>query len=834
MLEKELLLSIKDTQQDFELFYDLDLEVLSKNNIQRLQEHIKKGIEGQPPLTEERLPSGLTVQEARFMQYILENSQFTHNTASLANIKDNDNTMKSLQERAAAREQTQNRNTKAGSKTDGYLYFTFGQTIPRFLSAKPQDKITFNPNILQNLNKATYQHAFISWYPCAGLQRRTTPIYYLDNCRFHYTHVSDTKKLYIYHHEDQKPIHFVATASQEIFYGEDILRGLAYQMILHLRLIGGSYRQHVLNHFDDNNVLTAFQEMIYPVDYYPEFKLPVQFNIENSGVMVTEAKFIDTEHPSFIDEFRMIHLKERMAGSFSFSYLDEKDKLYENPSNAKTDYQKKILLIACVQNGNLNQAESLISHNKFDLNEEYPIDTLLNTAIKDIENPEQRMSMVKLLIQYGADPSRNKDSGNNSFYYAVKKKDKTLFGYLLTIKHPHPLDVHIQKGPFLHQDKQLLSDKNILDLICENNLMDWLPLAIQYGANIHHFPCLLYAIAAKAGHVDVVAALIHHGVSLEDVLVNVKTPLMIFAEQGNEEGVKLLLQHEVDIHHRCYFDKKYVNALDLALKSKKPNENIIRLLREKGLIETASPPSKNQKRAVAIIVTAEEQDGDRYVLLGQKKNKDNTIDDEYCFPGGLVEIRDQDFIETAMRELEEETNIKLRGSQLKGKFSQHTAFTFSEVYQDTYFHIQFIHFHLFVNPHTIRIKPDDDMGAVSWLPLSSVYVGYDKFEMKRFLIKERETYTLIKQSNGLVLDSLFRTNLDIKAMKKALRIDNFGEYLLIDATKCDDVAEIKDLLHHRANYLFSLEDIGTPLNLAAASGSMNAVKFYLKFDLNYT
>lgn len=830
--EGTLLQLIEDNEQDFTLYYDLNLKVLSQQNLVTLQNHIKKGMPGQPPLQEEQLNSGLSVQEVRFVQYILENSQFTHNTLYLEDIKTNNNTMKSLQERVAAGEQTNNRNTASGSKADGFIYFTFGQTVPKFLSSKAQDKISFNPNALQNKNKTVYQHGFVSWYPLAGIQRRTTPIYFLGNCQFHYTHVSDTEKHYIYQFEGQKPIRWVVTAQQEIFYGEDILKGLAYQMILHLRFIGGSYRTHVLNNFREVNVLSAFQDMIYPVDYYPEFKLPVQFTIAETGITITEAKSITTAPSSFIDKFKIDLHQALMAGNYTVPFLDEKMELYENPGAAKTDYQKQILLIASVEKGDLQQIEAILSNNKFDLNEEYPTGTILNIAITHIRESELRLRVVQLLIDHGADPNHShKEDGKNSFYYAIEQKDKSLFTYLLSIKRPHSLDAQIQIGPKLNHDKDQ-KDKAILDLICEHNLIDWLALAIAYGANIHQFPSTIYASAANAGHVEMVTALIACGVSLNAVAINAKTPLMIFASNGNEAGVNLLLQHNVDVHHRSYIEGEYVNALDFALRSQTKNENIIRLLQEKGAVETSLPPAKNQKKAVVIIVTADTENNERYVLLGQKRNEDNSIVDEYCFPGGLVDLFDQDCFVTAERELQEETNLKLNGEALKGKYSQHTLFTFSEVYQDMHYYIEFIHFHLFADPSTLRIKADDDLGAVYWLPLKSVYVGYDKYERKRFLLKEGQTYTPIQQSNGLVLESLFRTSLDKDMMQKALRIDNFGIHLLMDATRCDDAAQIEDLIYDRTKHFISFGDLGTPLNLAAACGSIKAVKFYLDFDPN--
>ncbi|MFA6037049.1 MAG: ankyrin repeat domain-containing protein [Legionellales bacterium] len=786
---------------DLELYYDLDLPELSRQNIA----HLRK-------LLLQSQPTGLTPQEVRLVQLVFEHSKFSHGTQYLKDIQNNQNTLQSLQMRVRAQQQTHNRHTKAGSRTDSYVFFAYGKRIPEFLQ-QDIDKITFRPSYLQNKNTFLYQRAFVTWSPNAGPQRRTSPPLLLGDSRFYHQHTSDTDKQYIYQQEGQAPFIWSVTDRQEILYGKDILWGLAYQMILHLRYIGGSYQQHVLDNLNDNSV-QVLQEIFMPVASYPELKVPLQFNIEDEGVSIVQAVPVDTTQPLSFTEQNTLSFHQDMAQGKTLKIFDRQDELYENPHFAVTDYDKKLVLQKAVKYADIPLINKILSENNFDINEDYGQNSLLNHAIKNISAPKERMAVVKLLIAKGANPNQGHE-GENAYYRAVEIKDKALFEYLLTVSCPHPQDSHIKTLPVLNKDKEMFMQKNTLDLICINGLVDWLPLAIAHGANIHHFPCSLYRNAAQHGHVKMVRALIAQGARLDE-FKGIKTPLIVFAENGNVEGVKLLLGNHVDVY--VEYDGK--TALDFAKKN--THQAIIDLFKPYHIPENKVEYKGKKHAAVAVVTAQDPKTGKRVVLVGQRRNEDNTLDDEYRFPGGLVDPGDKDFIDAAKRELQEETGISLTAIKLAGKFTEHTVAKYSQVYEDYHFDIRFIHFHLLIDPAMLRVKADDDLGHVKWLPVENIRMARDQNGRKRGVFIEDNSYTLFNQSNVIVLESICYGGLDKPAFDQAMLVENFGYKKLMEYTRVDNVAGIEDLIADRVPMHSDL------LSLAAKSGSKNAVKFYLK------
>lgn len=814
---------------DFELYYDVDLIASSGQNIQQLKKQIQENI----PENETALPSGFTSQEIHLVQYFKTHSKFTHGTQYLDAIENNKGKMQALQIRMRTPHKISNRHTDNGNRTDHYLFFSYGNKIPDFLP-KEIDKVIFSPNAIQGHNALLYQHAFVTWYPQAAVQRRSSNPVLLGDCQFYCQH-TDAGKFYFYQHKEKPLIKYSVTEKEELFYGKDILLGLAYKVVLHLRIIGGAYRWHILNTFSDDavdenikaNIFETLYDIFYPIEFYPELKIPLQFEVNDKGVHIVKAVSINnTQQATFMSEWEQENQMLSQEKNSLQRIMKRQNELYYHPGKASSNYDKKTLLLRAVKQGIIYFATRILNENAFDVNEIYIDAPLLIIAINSINDKDKRFEMVNLLLEKGANPNVVDDHNENAYYAAVRKQDKDLFAYLLNVKCHHPQDPEVMTLPVLNKEKQILTDNNILSLICAMGLSDWLKVAVAYGANIDHFPNILYYKAASGQHIAVIAELIALGAALHSpsCVRMVKTPLMLFAQTGHVEGVELLLKKGVNVY--TTYDGN--TAQDYAKKYN--HQNIVDLLAPYYIPDKPTAYQSKKFAAVAIVTADDKSTGNRLVLLGKRRNHDNTLDDEYCFPGGLLDTQDNDFIEAAIRELKEETGINLISKARPIQFTQQTFARYFHLYHSVQYDIRFIHFHIHSDYNTIRIQADDDLGYVKWLPIKDMRKGKDKYENPCYLIQENKKFTLLNQSNGIVLEGLFYGDFDKNAFEETLNIENTGSQLLTEYTLSDDVEKIKYLLRHHTSYQFKIKKYGNLLGFAAAAGSRNVVLFYLQWN----
>ncbi|OJV12080.1 MAG: hypothetical protein BGO27_04990 [Alphaproteobacteria bacterium 33-17] len=138
-------------------------------------------------------------------------------------------------------------------------------------------------------------------------------------------------------------------------------------------------------------------------------------------------------------------------------------------------------------------------------------------------------------------------------------------------------------------------------------------------------------------------------------------------------------------------------------------------------------PLKNHSNTVVAIIKGELEDGKKVVLMARKIGKDG-LDNTLMFPGGFKDIG-EDYLEAAIREVKEETNIDL--SELIKNGNVKPWFIHKVVKNDENIHHRkiFIEFDLGKNILKQAFAPGDDIASLEFVDVKTkkpVKVAYSK------------------------------------------------------------------------------------------------------------
>jgi 8-oxo-dGTP pyrophosphatase MutT (NUDIX family) len=157
------------------------------------------------------------------------------------------------------------------------------------------------------------------------------------------------------------------------------------------------------------------------------------------------------------------------------------------------------------------------------------------------------------------------------------------------------------------------------------------------------------------------------------------------------------------------------------------------------MAETPCKGEDNLPTLERIIASVLIYSNDGYLLMGRKKSDDGVYPDAWHIPGGGKEDSDADLIQTAIREAQEETGIKLMPEQLTeivgGKPDGWSKKTIDGVMYNC--HMLFNRYKATINlPHNeIPLNSDGDLGGFRWFAPDEL--EYDEAGERDFYVEPK-------------------------------------------------------------------------------------------------
>lgn len=127
--------------------------------------------------------------------------------------------------------------------------------------------------------------------------------------------------------------------------------------------------------------------------------------------------------------------------------------------------------------------------------------------------------------------------------------------------------------------------------------------------------------------------------------------------------------------------------------------------------------------AVAIIINPNDRGGS-ILLIRRTERRGDPWSGQMAFPGGHKTSNDRDFLETAVREAQEEVGIELREHELLGQLPL--------VYARTR-RVQVVPY-VFQLKSDVMVRPNDEVAEIFWAPLSAL----EKIEVSKTIVKVEE------------------------------------------------------------------------------------------------
>lgn len=205
------------------------------------------------------------------------------------------------------------------------------------------------------------------------------------------------------------------------------------------------------------------------------------------------------------------------------------------PQTQPTNRPKTALYVA-VERGDVAEVESLLGRSNLDVNTQGPVGkTLLHEAIR-----LKHLAIVQILLDNGADPNIQQDTGETPLVYAVYTGCPTAIRLLLTTGKADPNIQNTFGNTVLHRAINQRASNEIFQMLLESGARVDI-IGDGNSTPIH--------MAAREGFVDALRAFVLYGnvdsVDLRDDKSN-QTPLHYAAINGEANAVKFLLANGAD------------------------------------------------------------------------------------------------------------------------------------------------------------------------------------------------------------------------------------------------------------------------------------------------
>ena len=262
------------------------------------------------------------------------------------------------------------RNTSTHSAVDNNVFFTLGigdHPITPFLD-KAKIVISIDIPQMRQTNPLALSGLWVSPHLSEYQLSRQSPTMTLGDTTYYYTHSwKNLCKTYVYQRSNGDVYKRTVKFADEIYASRELDKAIAHELVLHLRFIAGSYRQHILATVSERtlsleqklNIISTAMTAIMPGWVFPEAKIPVKFSIKDKAVRVKHLKQTDAH---IIDsKLRSKHTKSLVDDSAVASFLRE----FEQD---KPDYAPSPIVQALGINANCHKAVSTMLDAGFNIN----------------------------------------------------------------------------------------------------------------------------------------------------------------------------------------------------------------------------------------------------------------------------------------------------------------------------------------------------------------------------------------------------------------------------------------------------------------------------------
>lgn len=688
-----------------------------------------------------------------------------------------------------------NRNTPLDAETDCVFLVTgVGRHEPPGFLASGQKKHVITIKLKDFFKKYPdiLRYAFIGGHL---LEYRDGSVHSvnLGDRSFQFSHGRNTKT-YTYGFGEKK---FSRTMlmEDEFFCGPEILDGMALQFIQHLRLIGGSYAEHLLRVATDEDlseeekseIISAGVDHITPGSITCELRIPGKFPLLNIPEIIIEparfrrrpTKDLTAELKDAVKERRQRDL-ERILKSSAANPVDPMIRVLPNPHAIFRD-TKSALVIAC-QGGNKEALKALIAAGAevtrypqlleilADFPEDYPE-----------ERKKDRLEMYKMLLEIGVKPHEPK-YGKTALMMFLERGD-----------------IENAKATIAHYEEEM-GERPVINS------------RFHYYHRIGDYP-------ADTDHQ-------HNGYTALHFLLISKSPAYegVAGKRLRKEMAEVLLMNGCGAGLRSERgDTPY--SLALANGHGEIAEMIARILKEQGVNpevglqkDVSEICEKRHHRIVAMVDLIDERDGKRKVVLGRELGPSGAIEKQYRFPGATWDDREQTMIGAAVEILRRKTGMDLRKlveSEIIHPEIFYRCGVLSED-KETYYDTIFVRFN--AGKIAVKLQGRDDTIVAKAVPFDEVRGG----------IVRSEVDNPMRNISAIVLEALREERpLDAEEEKRVgdlIYIARDGEAQLLRAVQKNDIIKVNRLLAKGVPAdPRNLIDT-SPLLVAAAKGQLGIVK----------
>lgn len=823
----------------------LDNHCVKQADAQSLQlsEITKKILSVEQPSEVSRLLS----REIRLMQVIMENLTLKHITKE--NVDEVDELV-SVRERMRRGEKVENCRTYIHSR-DEFVYFTFGigDHYSDYNSSPENQEIIIDVNEFLKENPNGLDGIWVSAHDsCYDNASVSTPVK-LGGTTFRFSHNLDERtKTYVYERADGSCYERTINYQDEVLCENDVVPGIAMQFIQHLRYIGGTYREHLLNTIADQTIdeekrlkiLSAAMQAIMPGWDYPEAKVPIKISLKSSAVIKHNNNKIQ-------EKYRYLSYESDVYNAIQ-THDREKLKEYVDAGN---DFAIRFT------DGN-TPLTLAINYNNCSRCKIFTIDRIHKTYSDQVV-----LETIEFLVSHGASVL-DTDSQNITPLCNAVAAEKLLFvNYLLKQEEADPNDSMITRSPDVNAFSKMQIAPLYVLLAQEKSTETpkILSSLLEAGADAKTFGSEYLLLASTNKSIsrrkdlvkkDLVRLLIDHGAVASELLKNGNSPLFWcvknseYDKKDSLQAAQLLLENGADVNYQYSPNvpshEAGYTALHLAVENK--HEEMVSLLLE----HNANPnlPSLNKmtplliaqkngsktieeillkhnahtsnnllediiplhKYCVMLVITGKDKYGEEVVVMGHKRDIDGQINRKLLLPGGYKDFSDATFEDAVIREAEEETNLKLREKYRQGELKPRLLHSQKLVSHDREKLIKIFCYHIDLGDDlaNTRLVGRDDLIELSARRLSDFDPKTGTFDKK-----------LVRYSNAIVIANLKNENPSWQQhLQESLLIENLGLAALEKAFKEKDEKKAVSLLKNpsfdditdRADYEMILELIG--------------------------
>ncbi|MEM1282024.1 MAG: ankyrin repeat domain-containing protein [Chlamydiota bacterium] len=791
--------------------------------------------------------SPLLPKEKRLLQSIMENLTLKHITRQ--NVDELDELV-SVRERMRQGENVENCRTYKHSR-DEFVYFTFGigDHYSEYNSNPENQEIVIDVNKFLKENPNGLDGIWVSGHDSCYVNASVSNPVKLGGTTFRFSHNLDERtKTYVYERADGSRYERTINYQDEVLFGDDDVPGIAMQFIQHLRYIGGTYREHLLNTINDqtidtkkrHKILSAGMQAIMPGWDYPEAKIPVKISLKNSAVIKHnnnqvrgKYRYVSDESDVYIaiQTHDMEKLKKYVGGGndFAIRFTDGK-----TPLTLAINY--------------VDSSRCSFFKSEREL-KTYPDHIIFET--------------IQFLVSHGASVLDTDLEETTPLYHAIAAEKLSFVNYLLKQEEADPNDPMITRSP----DVNAFSNPQMAPLYASltqkksTATPKILSSLLGAGADAKSFGAEYLALASmKKGaswtnasvSEQLIRLLIVHGAVASKPLQNGNSPLLCCVANSEDHkkdslrAAELLLEHGADVNYQfspslpnleagytalhlavqhnhvemVYLLLKYranpnlpsLNKMTPLLLAQKNGSKAIETILLKHGAHTQDMTHEHiiplHKYCVMLVITGKDKYGEEVVVMGHKRDEDGQINKKLLLPGGYKDFSDVTFDDAAIREAEEETNLKLKEKYIQGELKPCLIHSQEMVGHDREKFIKICCYHIDIGDDlaNIRLVGRDDLIELSAPRLSN-------FDPKTKTFNKKP----VRHSNAIVIANLKNENLSwLEDLEESLSIENLGIASLEKAFKEKDEKKALRILQNpsfddiaeRADYEVLLKLLG--------------------------